>query len=68
MVKSFNDQVGLRDENLPETLRNLPNSEGWRIARGTTDSVPADGRLVRIELAGKFTGSVKIGGVALKRK
>ena len=68
MMKSFNDQVGLRDENLPETLRNLPNNEGWRIARGTTDSVPADGRLVRIELAGKFTGSVKIGGVALKRK
>ncbi len=68
MTKSFINTVGLRDENLPEALRGLPNSDGWWIARGTTDPMTAEGRFIRVELSGKFTGGVKIGGIAVRRK
>ncbi len=68
MTKSFGNTVGLRDENLPVALRGLPNAEGWWIARGTTEGMPAGGYLIRVELSGRFTGKVKIGGVAVRRK
>ena len=64
---NFNDQTGLKDGNLPTALRNLPNSAGWRIARGTTDGIPGGG-YVRVVVAGKFKGTVKIGGVSAKRR
>ena len=68
MTKSFANTVGLRDENLPVALRGLPNAEGWWIARGTSDGIPAGGVLIRVELSGRFTGIVKIGGIAVRRK
>lgn len=68
MTKNFNNQVGLKDENLPVSLHGLPNDKGWWIARGTTEAIPPGGRFVRIELSGKFTGEVLIGGVAARRK
>lgn len=68
MTKSFINTVGLRDENLPDALRGLPNSDGWWIARGTTEPMTAEGRFIRVELSGKFTGGVKIGGLAVRRK
>lgn len=68
LTRNFVNHVGLRDENLPLALRGLPNAEGWWLARGTTDPVPADGRFIRAELRGNFTGAVKIGGVSVRRK
>jgi len=68
MTKNFNDQVGIRDENLPPALRGLPNNEGWWIARGTTDPAPTEPRLVHVEIAGKFTGEIRVGGLAARRK
>lgn len=64
---NFNDQTGLKDGSLPTALRNLPNSAGWRIARGTTDGIPGGG-YARVVVAGKFKGTVKIGGVSAKRR
>ena len=68
MTKNFNDQVGLKDENLPMAVRGLPNSEGWWIARGTTDPAPENTRLVHVEISGKFTGEVRVGGLAVRQK
>ncbi len=68
MTKSFVNSVSLRDENLPVALRGFPNTEGWWIARGTTDGIPAGGCLIRVELNGKFMGNIKIGGIAVRRK
>ncbi len=68
MTKNFNDQVGLKDENLPMAVRGLPNSEGWWIARGTTDPAPDNTRLVHVEITGKFTGEVRVGGLAVRQK
>lgn len=68
LVRNFVDQVGLRDENLPEALRGLPNAEGWWIARGTSDPVPSDARFVRVEIGGSFTGEVTLGGLSVRRR
>ena len=68
MTKNFNNQVGLKDENLPMALRGLPNSEGWWIARGTTDPAPDSARFIHVAVAGKFTGTVRIGGLAVRQK
>lgn len=68
VTRRFVNHVGLRDENLPVALRGLPNSEGWWLARGTTDPVPADARFVRAEVRGKFVGDVHIGGLSVRRK
>lgn len=68
MTKNFNDQVGIRDENLPALLRGLPNHDGWWIARGTTDPAPSATRFVHVEISGKFTGEIRVGGLAARRK
>ena len=49
-------------------VRGLPNSEGWWIARGTTDPAPDNTRLVHVEITGKFTGEVRVGGLAVRQK
>jgi len=68
LTRRFVNHVGLRDENLPVALRGLPNGEGWWLARGTTDPVPADAQFIRAELTGKFIGSIHIGGLSVRRK
>ncbi|MGI5869561.1 MAG: metallophosphoesterase family protein [Kiritimatiellia bacterium] len=68
LTKNFHDQVGIRDENLPLALRGFPNKDGWWIARGTTAPAPNGTRLVLVEVVGKFTGEIRIGGIVARSK
>jgi diadenosine tetraphosphatase ApaH/serine/threonine PP2A family protein phosphatase len=67
-TSNYQNQVGLRDVNLPAVLRGLPNSRGWWIARGTTDTLPGNDSFVRITVSGNFKGTVTIAGISARPK
>jgi hypothetical protein len=76
----FEGEVGLRlsllkardgkEERVSDFLAKQPNqsSDGWLVARATTDPLPAAARNVRLHVAGTFRGMVRIRGITLQRK
>ncbi len=69
LLRNFSTtSTGIAEEALPTSIRALRASEGWRLARATTDPIPATTRQARIELRGAFSGTVTIGAMAARRK
>lgn len=60
--------VGIPDSALPTAIRALRSSDGWLVARGTTDTLPAGSAFVKIEVGGHFSGAVTVGAIAARRK
>lgn len=60
---------GISKDELPQVMLALPPKDGWRTAKGTSEKkFPDDVSFVRLELKGRFSGTVEIGAISAKRK
>lgn len=65
-VKNFAEQ-NISHEKTPYVLRGFSFKDGWRLARGTSDTVlNAKSKGVYLELRGNFSGTVTIGGLSAR--
>lgn len=69
-TRSFSrTSTGISESDLPTSIRALRPSDGWRIARGSSDGpLPSGAAAVRVEAGGNFTGTVTVGAMAARRK
>ena len=68
-TRSFTrNSTGISDGALPTAIRALKPSDGWLLARGTSEDPLPPGAVVRLEAGGHFTGKATVGAMAARRK
>lgn len=60
--------TGISTTEMPSAIGALRHSDGWLLARGTTDPLPADAAFVRVEARGAFSGAVTVGAMSARRR